>query len=443
MTSVPGSGSGSEPGVGRWSPTPAHVRAVVGALVTAVVAVLLRRPDVLVLGAPLAVVAAWSVLACPRVAPIVEQSLDHPVLREGEATTWHVRLERADEVEEVTILLPAPEHVDLDPHSGVVCVAAHDARATADVAVRTVRWGVREIGPALVVSAGGGFGAFRFVSPASAPAQLTTLPVPSAFDSTAPIAHPRGLVGAHRSRRPGDGSEFATIRPFHVGDRLRRIDWPRSTRTGVLHVTSTYGDQDTHLALVVDALTDVGDSDGIDGRASSLDISVRAAAAIAEHHLRRGDRVSMQVLDARGIVRVPPATGLRHLRRILDTLASTESGGDGRVASRLQHGLAPGSLVVLLSPLVSPTSLSRAITLSRRGLTVAVVDTLPAGLVEEDPDDPLHALAWRIRILERRREIRRVQEAGVPVARWVGPGSLDQVLRDLHRRAGAPRIVRR
>ena len=46
-------------------------------------------------------------------------------------------------------------------------------------------------------------------------------------------------------------------------------------------------------------------------------------------------------------------------------------------------------------------------------------------------------------VLERRREIRRVQEVGVPVVEWLGPGSLDQVLRDLHRRAGAPWVVRR
>ena len=72
-----------------------------------------------------------------------------------------------------------------------------------------------------------------------------------------------------------------------------------------------------------------------------------------------------------------------------------------------------------------------------------MVDTLPRDLIEEDPDDPLHALAWRIRLLERRREIRRVQEVGVPVVQWGGPGSLDAVLRDLRRRASAPRIVRR
>ena len=57
--------------------------------------------------------------------------------------------------------------------------------------------------------------------------------------------------------------------------------------------------------------------------------------------------------------------------------------------------------------------------------------------------DAAGALAWRIRLLERSRELRAVRAAGVPVVAWRGPGSLDQVLRDLSRRRGAPRTVRR
>ena len=34
-----------------------------------------------------------------------------------------------------------------------------------------------------------------------------------------------GLVGVHRSPRPGDGTELRDIRAFQPGDRLRRVDW--------------------------------------------------------------------------------------------------------------------------------------------------------------------------------------------------------------------------
>ncbi|MEX1104610.1 MAG: hypothetical protein WEB78_00280, partial [Ilumatobacteraceae bacterium] len=74
---------------------------------------------------------------------------------------------------------------------------------------------------------------------------------------------------------------------------------------------------------------------------------------------------------------------------------------------------------------------------------VAVVDTLPPGIVADDDTDPAIGLAWRIRLLERRREVRIVQEIGIPVVQWRGPGSLDEVMRDIHRRARAPRLARR
>ena len=88
-------------------------------------------------------------------------------------------------------MLAAPEHVELEPSSGVTSIALAGAHAVAEVAVRGVRWGVRPIGPATVVAAGGAFGAFRFVAPVADAAQLTTLPVPSSFDSAAPLSHPR------------------------------------------------------------------------------------------------------------------------------------------------------------------------------------------------------------------------------------------------------------
>jgi hypothetical protein len=128
---------------------------------------------------------------------------------------------------------------------------------------------------------------------------------------------------------------------------------------------------------------------------------------------------------------------------VLDALAAIEPATATRDDLRLHLGLTDGSLVVMLSPLVSSAALERAITLAGRGIGVVVVDTLPDGITDHDPGDPFRALAWRIRLLERARELRAVQAAGVPVVRWRGPGSLDQVLRDLARRRRAPRMVRR
>lgn len=429
-----------------WRPTFAHVRTSAAGIIVAAAGVLARRPDLLVLATPFLAISGWSTWLRPRSIPVVHERLDHHTLREGEATTMRIVMVvppgGRGTAEAVAAVLAPPPYTTLDPGTGQVCGPVERHAASVELVIRSTRWGRRAVGPARVVatSAWGGFS----WTPVGVPEQrLTTLPMPAAFDTAAPAVHPVGLVGLSRSARPGDGSEFASVRAFQSGDRLRRIHWPRSLRSGSLHVTSTWADQDSHVVIVVDAFNDLGPSEGIDGSASSLDTTVRAAGAIAEHHLHRGDRVALHVLGSRGVMRVPTATGTAHLRRVLDTLAAIEPATDRRDDSRLHLGLSAGALVVMLSPLISPMALQRAFTLASRGLTVVVVDTLPARVSDEDADDPFLALAWRIRLLERRREMRRIRQVGVPIVEWRGPGSLDQVLRDLHRRSAAPRVVRR
>jgi len=363
-------------------------------------------------------------------------------IREGEATTWTGRLSNLTDVDHVVALAPTRAWIETRPRSGVVATSVRKGDATASVAIpmRSTHWGRHEIGPINVVAVSS-WGAFRWRA-LDIGYGLTTLPLPEVFDAAPPMHRANGLVGLTRSAQPGDGNEFAGIRPFQIGDRLRRINWRRSLRSGELHVTSTYADQDNHVALFVDALADVGTSGGIDGEASSLDTTVRAAGAIAEHFLLRGDRVSLRVFGSFGDARVPPASGRGHLRRILDVLASIETDASRPRSLRIGNGAVPGdALVIMLSPLISPAALDRAVSVASHGLSVAVVDTLPENV--HVVDDPTAELAWRIRLLERRREIRTVQQVGVPVIAWHGPGSLDPFLREMARRSSAPRMARR
>jgi uncharacterized protein (DUF58 family) len=426
-----------------WRPTLAHLRAMAGGALLALVAVLGRRPDLLVMATPLLAIAIWTTWSRPTGEPVVGERLGHNSVREGEATSWHVDVSSADGGEDIVAELAVPSFSTIEPASGALCAANQPDGVRLSFTVRSTRWGRRTLGPSRVMVTGAWAG-FRWTSLGQPAKPITTLPMPAVFDAKAPAVQPVGLVGLTRSTRPGDGSEFASVRPFQSGDRLRRIHWPRSLRTGTLYVTSTWSDQDSHVVLFIDAFSDVGPTEGIDGRSSSMDVTVRAAAAIAEHHLHRGDRVSMQVVGSRGVLRVPPATGRSHLRRVLDVLAGIEPATDPRDGGRVNVGaLAADALVVMLSPLISPMALQRAYTLAMRGMAVIVVDTLPLGISEHDDDDPFVSLAWRIRLLERSREMRRIQQVGVAVVPWRGPGSLDQVLRDLHRRSGAPRLARR
>lgn len=438
MTSPPSPRTGGDPSA-TWRPTAAFVRALVAAVGLAFAAVLTRRPDLLVLATPFVVVTVWSSVLRPTRPPEVRDRLGHGVVREGEATTWHLDVTDAEgRVDDVCAVLEPGPWIDQRPAPGHVATSLRDdATAPLDVTVRPTRWGRRRVGPALV-AASSAWGAHRWTSRWSGAApSLLVLPRPSTFDASAPPVRAPGLVGVNRSPRAGGGTEFAGIRPFQPGDRLRRIHWPRSLRTGTIHVTSTWADHDRHVVLLIDALDDLGVSEGVDGRASSLDVSVRAAGAIAAHHIATGDRVSLVVLGARGVRRVPPASGQHHLRRLLEVMADIEPGATAVTGDdgRAPRGLGSGSLVVMLSPLVSPSAVRRAVTMAARGLTVVAVDCLPASITDEDPSDPYVSIAWRIQLLERERVLRRVRESGLAVVPWHGPGSLDAVLRDLHRHA--------
>jgi hypothetical protein len=104
--------------------------------------------------------------------------------------------------------------------------------------------------------------------------------------------------------------------------------------------------------------------------------------------------------------------------------------------------VSPGSIVIVLSAMLSRSSLVATTTLAARGLDVVVVDTLPADVMVGE-DDPRRRLAWRMRLLERDLLLERVQRTGIPVVAWRGPGTLDEILRRLGRRAAMPTVARR
>ncbi len=364
------------------------------------------------------------------------------MLHEGQGTRLRLHVSDASGIEHVTRVASTLPHVALHPASGRIgrLVGPEGELPVLEASPR--RWGRHLLGEdnVALTSAWAGYrwGPARMVGN-----QLQVLPVRAEFDSRAEAPQPLGLVGAHRSRRPGDGTEFASIRPFHSGDRLRRIHWRVSLRTDTLHVVSTRGEEDSAVLLVVDALADHGRSGGIDGAASSLDVTARATAALAEHHVRRGDRVSLRVVGSGGET-VRYGAGGRHLQLILGRLAAMRVGQPHDLrGDQLQLGVTAGTVVIVLSPMLSEAMATLTATLVRRGLPVLVVDTLPTEVtpaVVEGTDPLVAGLAWRMRLLERREVLARLAALGCPVVAWRGPGTLDDVLRRLARRAQLPQV---
>lgn len=425
---------------GPWRPTIAHVRAAAAAVMLLAIGALTQRPDLVVLATPFAIVTAWSTLTRPTKDPVLEDRYGNSVVREGDATTWRGRVRDAEAIDVISARITPAPWLQTVPEEGAVSIPVTDGTATLAMTVRSMRWGRRLIDPVRLF-ASSSWGAFQCPMTTSH-TSMTTLPVPAVFDAAAPMRPTDGLVGLYRSTRVGEGGEFASLRNFVVGDRMRRINWPRSLRSDELQVNATWADQDTHVAFIVDATDDYGVSAGIDGSSSSLDTTVRAVGAIAEHYSRRGDRTSLRVFGTLAQHAVPAASGAAHLRRLLETLTRMRPAGASissyRGLGNRQWPASGAELTVMLSPLVAREALDRAVALGRQGLPVVIVDTLPDDITVDD--DPYTSLAWRIRRLERTREIRRVRQVGIPVIRWHGPGSLDQFLRDVARRSAAPKL---
>ena len=424
----------------RWRPTSAHLRATMVGFGLLLTGVILGRPDLVVLATPLVIASAWATLARPTVEPHLDCPATALTVHEGEEFSWVARVSDVPGLQRVAVTHGSQRWLDVEPEDGLV-VEAHRAGWTeAAIALRMTRWGRRTLAdPA--VAAYGVWNAWRW-GPVTVPGtRLAVLPVTPPFDFAVPAPHPRGLVGMERATRSGEGTEFATVRPFLPGDRLRRIHWPVSARTGQLHVTATYADEDARVSVMIDATSDLGESRGIEESRSSMDVTTRAAAAIAEHFLRRGDRVELRVSGAWRVSRVPAASGRLQLRRILDTLSLIRPGtarGGRAWPGRLGSG--PGTLALMLSPLVDAAATDEVAVLIRAGITVVAVDTLPDEATVTTDDEP-SAIAWRLRMLERRLELDRLAALGVPVVRWSGPQSLDRVLRDLSRQRSVPRLV--
>ncbi|WP_183095924.1 DUF58 domain-containing protein [Nocardioides stalactiti] len=422
----------------EWRPTYAHLRAVVVGLATLVVGLAAGRADAVVLAAPLVLVALASARR-PTSVPTATAEQRSLTVNEGEEVTWEATVTGLPPGGSATFVHPGQRLLEVEPAEGLLC-DERDGSAVGQVALRPLRWGRRRLGDPTVAAYDGWY-SWRHGPVPLAGLRLTVLPVTAPYNAAAPAPHPRGLVGMERAARPGEGTEFNKVRPFGPGDRLRRIHWPVSARTGRLHVTATYSDEDAHVAVLIDAVNDVGESTGIDGTRSSMDLAVRAAAVLSEHFLHRGDRVGVRVFGAWGVSLVPASSGLLQLRRILDTLCLIEPGtarGEDALAAR--QGLGAGTLALMLSPLIDPAATQQVAILNRAGIDVVVIDTLPPGM-EDETGTTAAALAWRIRMLQRRVETTRLASLGIPVVPWSGAHSLDQVLRDLGRRRATPRLV--
>jgi uncharacterized protein (DUF58 family) len=438
-----------------WVPARALGRAVLFCGLAVFTGVLLGRVDLVVLAAPFAIGLAWGLRQRPARPPVVAVEIAEEDAVEGGTIGLALELSNEDKVPldlvvGRLVISPWLELADGGrPYAGDAAAQSRErggfglrpAGSVRRVELRAtaLRWGCQPIGPAVAYAVAGD-GLFVSGTVVAPPLTLRVYPAVPPFRADQAMPRSAALVGVHRSRRPGEDGELSGVRRYAPGDRLRRIDWRLTLRTRDVHVAASLSDRDAEVIVLLDVLYEAGTSGGINGEASVVDTTVRAAAAICDHYLRQGDRVGL--LEYSGRPRyLRPASGRRQLVTALDWLLDTQAGGDTGRTLRLDPTIIPNAaLVVVLSPLLGPQSTETIATLAQAGRSVVAVDTLGDLGQRRLPGSRWTPIAQRLWWLERQNLIGLLHEVGVPVTAWIGPGSLDRVLYDMDRMAAAGRL---
>jgi uncharacterized protein (DUF58 family) len=229
--------------------------------------------------------------------------------------------------------------------------------------------GIVRVGP-LRVTVADPFGLAQVSVVAAPEVELTVLPVVDEI-RPAPLTTGHdpttGTLRPHALGRVGD--DFYALRPYVVGDDLRRIHWPSTARHDELLVRQQEQPWQGRTTVLLDVRRAVHD-------AGSIETAVSAAASVVTANSARHDLVRLVTTDGTD---TGFAAGPAHLDAILEHLAVIDVSGSAslRTMVDLLHrtGGSGGALVVVLAR-STPEELSAVTRLDRRfgSLTVVQVE---------------------------------------------------------------------
>jgi uncharacterized protein (DUF58 family) len=394
------------------------------AAVGVVAALVLHRPELAALAAPFALLLALGTGLSRE--PTVDASLALAAERalQGEDVEARLAVVSPSGVDRLELALDLPAGVEVADGDGAVALRlAPGEERELGFTVRARRWGVYDLGT-VALRAVDRLGLVVWERRLSAEVLLKAYPRPEPVGSVFSAVELQASSGNEVARAAGDGIEYADIRDFVPGDRVRAINWRASARRGQLVVNDRHPERNTDVVLLVDSFVDLALRDR-----STLDDAVRAAAALAERFLARRDRVG--IVGFGGSLRwLRPGLGATQRYRLVETLLETrieETYAVRDVNLVPARILPPKALVVALTPLLDPRFGTAVEDLRARRFDLVVVEIDPAGLVPRGRGR-LDALAYRLWVMEREVARSRLEGAGIAVARWGDDVALDAAL---------------
>jgi len=387
-------------------------------------ALALGLPALAAVVAPMGLWLLWGLMAAGQTSCQVSLVLDRDRAVEGEVVELTVVVQRARSFQRVLCSVSLPPGLTADPPPARLAMAPNrSGTASSTLSIRCGQWGIHRIDPCLVV-ARNAFGISQAWGRSLNSVEVNVYPAaPRLSGGVRPWAT-QVYVGEERARERGQGFEFADIRQYQPGDQTRRINWTVTARRSEPYVNLQHPERNVDIVLLVDAFTDLQL-----GSNSTLAWAGRAAAALAELHLARRDRVGL--LSYGGVLRsLPPGSGTTHLYRFLDSLIETEvvSSFERPTLNRLPpRSLPPQALVIAFTPLVDPRMIKVLLELHGRGCDLAVVEIDPERFTSwgTGTGEDASRRIWRLVRSAARRDIWR---SGVPLVRWDTSDPLDAAL---------------
>ena len=397
-----------------------------------------RLPELVVLAAPFAVVAAVGQLHVRRPELCARVELERDRVLEGEDVVVTVTVDSAVGAERAELLLELPPELKTAP--GVNPRAVHvpdDAARELSFPVSCTRWGGFRVGR-VFVRTHDVFGLFIHEDVLDERVPLKVFPRDEAVRNLLRPLETQVYSGNHVAAQRGEGIEFADLRQFVPGDRVRHVNWRASARRRQLWVNEYHPERNADLVVFVDAFAEARR-----GERSTLDPAVRAAASIVARYLRQRDRVGF--VSFGGFLNwLLPSSGTRQLYRIVDAMLDTQivlSYAWKEVDVIPPRTLPPHALVIALTPLLDDRSTSVLLDLRGRGFDLVVVEISPLPFLPE-PQNTAQELGLRLSRLRREAVRGRFERAGVPVAVWDDESSLAEALEEVSAYRRHARVAR-
>jgi uncharacterized protein (DUF58 family) len=302
--------------------------------------------------------------------------------------------------------------------------------------LRCERWGAFRIGR-IYLRAQDAFGLFRHETAIDRRVALKVYPSEESVRNLLRPLETQVFSGNHVARQKGEGIEFADLRLFVPGDRVKHVNWRASARRGELWINEHHAERNADVVILLDSFAEARCGDR-----STLDPALRAAATLAARYLRQKDRVGFVTFGG-SLNWLLPSTGAVQLYRIVDAMLDTQivlSYAWRDVVMLPRRTLPPQALVLALTPLLDERSEATLLNLRGRGFDLVAIEISPLSLVPQ-PRGELDDLAQRLWRLRREAVRGRFERAGIPVAVWGDETSLAAALEEVSTYRRRARVV--